>query len=316
MKKDNQALILDSNAILKQLKDTMTIRQDTGDGYIELTFFSTLPGICLVLNDVHATIVPASGDMLMEDAFMINYCLDGRCEFRIGEDNYSYVNKNLTSIGKQRVQDFFYYPSAYYLGYEIYTFPSLFTAETRFILNQFSIDFGILTKRYEQSIPCATPEALSCLWNHLYQNQGQNNIGFVRLTTLQVLHYLCSHDTLPQSSNFFLTKTQSTLAKKAKELLTEDLSRHIAIRSIAASFGISETSLKNYFRSVYGTNISQYLKNARMQHAGRLLTETRMNISDIAKSCGYINQGRFAKVFRDFYGMKPLDYRRNAHLDS
>ena len=101
-----------------------------------------------------------------------------------------------------------------------------------------------------------------------------------------------------------------------KELLVKDLSQHIPIRTIASSYGVSETSLKNYFRSVYGVTVSQYLNEARMHLAGKLLTTTTMSISDIARNCGYTNQGRFAKIFRDYYHMKPLDYRRNASIHS
>ncbi len=108
----------------------------------------------------------------------------------------------------------------------------------------------------------------------------------------------------------YLTKTQAQLAKQLKEILTENFSRHIAVRTVADTYGISETSLKNYFRYVYGMNVSTYLNKARMEYAGRLLSETTLSIADIARSCGYTNQGRFAKVFCDYYQVKPLDYRR------
>lgn len=314
MKKDISTFSQNADKILRQLQDIMTVRQDIDDGYMELTAYSVLPGIFLVLNDVHATVIPLTPSMLMTDVFTINYCLDGRCEFRLEDDSYSYVSKNLTSIGSQTVQDYFYYPSAYYLGYEFYILPSLFTDETSHVLRLFSIDFSVLAARYQKNVPCVTPDSLVQLWNAMQHVQKQGDIGFIRLTAMQILHYLCHENVLPSCANLFLTKTQSNLAKKAKAILTEDLSRHIAIRTIAESFGVSETSLKNYFRSVYGMTISQYLNEERMQLAARLLTETTMNGSDIAKACGYVNQGRFAKIFRDFYGMKPLDYRRNSRL--
>lgn len=68
----------------------------------------------------------------------------------------------------------------------------------------------------------------------------------------------------------YLSKAQTMLAKKAKEMLTADLSQH--------------------------------------------LSTSELSISDIAKACGYVNQGRFASIFRDYYGMKPFDYRRMAGM--
>ena len=51
-----------------------------------------------------------------------------------------------------------------------------------------------------------------------------------------------------------------------------------------------------------------------MQYAAELLTSSQMSISDVAKASGYVNQGRFASVFRQTFGMKPLDYRRGGNL--
>lgn len=104
------------------------------------------------------------------------------------------------------------------------------------------------------------------------------------------------------------------LAKKAKEILTADLSRHISMKQISQELNVSETSLKRYFHLVYGTNVSVYMNEVRMQYAAELLTSSQMSISDVAKASGYVNQGRFASVFRQTFGMKPLDYRRGGRL--
>lgn len=35
-----------------------------------------------------------------------------------------------------------------------------------------------------------------------------------------------------------------------------------------------------------------------------------------ACQCGYVNQGRFARVFYEKYNVKPLDYRRQTRLQT
>ena len=86
------------------------------------------------------------------------------------------------------------------------------------------------------------------------------------------------------------------------------------MKQIAQQFGVSETSLKNYFRGVYGKNVSDYLRELRMRKAEKLLTETTLPISEIAAQIGYTKQGKFAEVFRRQFQVNPLEYRRAQKL--
>ena len=120
---------------------------------------------------------------------------------------------------------------------------------------------------------------------------------------------------MPEKALTFYTSAQVEIAKKAEQMLTADLKQHIPIRQIAGRFGVSETSLKNYFRGVYGKNISDYLRDLRMSTAEKLLTETMQSISEIASGVGYTKQGKFAEVFRQRYHMNPLEYRRVKRME-
>lgn len=314
MKKDNSAFNEDILMFLQGKKEQIEIYQEMLDGYMALTYYSVLPGIHIAFNDIHTTTVPVSGGLSFEHSLIVNFCLEGRCEFHLSEDNYSYIDKNHMSVSTRMVQDSFYYPSGFYQGWEIYALPDTFTDETRQTLKLFAINFEQLSNLYGKDVSCITSEPFLTLWKMLDQNRQVYSVGNIRLLCLQILLHLTDQRLLMQSPLPFLTRTQAALAKKAQEILLKDLSRHISAASIAASLGVSETSLKNYFRSVYGMNLSTYLNHKRMELAAKLLSESDQNISDIAKACGYVNQGRFAKVFKDFYHMKPLDYRRNEHL--
>ena len=113
----------------------------------------------------------------------------------------------------------------------------------------------------------------------------------------------------------FYTVLQIDIAKSAERILTADISRRESIKKIAERLSVSETSLKNYFRGVFGQNISDYLRDIRMNTAAGLLTETQISISEISTQVGYVNQGKFAIVFKKQFGLSPLEYRRSRHLD-
>ena len=314
MKKDNFMKTVER--FMSGTQEIVSIQQDRKDGYMQMTAYYILPGIFLTLNDVHTQSVPSNSENMPKEALLINYCMQGRCEFRLDEDNYSYIDTNLMNIASRLVQEQFYYPSSYYMGYEIYLLPSFFTERTEETLKLFHIDWRELLQLYQKGVAFYAPAGILKLWNHIAEYCTRGDIGQLRLDTLQLLKYFQNNRPSESADMLYLSKVQAMLAKQAQLMLTQDLSRHLSVKSVAESLGVSETSLKRYFRSVFGANISAYMNEARMKYAAELLTGSKDSISDIAKACGYVNQGRFASVFRECYGMKPLDYRRNAALST
>lgn len=294
-------------------QDICVFHPDTADGYMVLTAYFILPGIYLTLNDIHTQVVPGSLAELTSDILLINYCMGGRCEFRIDKDNYSYLDNRLMSISSRTVQDHFYYPSSFYKGYEIYILPDRFTDKTMDILHLFRIDIAELIRLYTKGAAFYVSDTFLKLWNQISENHSTGNLGQLRLNTLHLLKYIEDHKPANTPNILYLSRVQVMLAKRAQEMLTEDLGRHLSLKSVSKALNVSETSLKRYFRSVYGTNVSAYMNEMRMKYAAELLATSKLGISEIAKSCGYVNQGRFASVFRQFHGMKPLDYRRKRN---
>ena len=109
----------------------------------------------------------------------------------------------------------------------------------------------------------------------------------------------------PSQACTFFTETQVDIAKRVEKIITSDLRQHHPAWELAAQFSISETSLKNYFRGVFGQNISVYLRETRMKKAAELLSTTKLSVAEAAEQVGYINQSKFASVFKS-----NLDYRR------
>ena len=128
MKKDDFAKSIQE--FMEGRRDLAKLSQELPDGYMELTVCYVLPGIFLACNDVHAKTVPCNKENMPEELLLINYCMQGRCEFKVDEDGYNYVDNNMMNITTQMAQDYFYYPSSYYVGYEIYVLPVMFTEET------------------------------------------------------------------------------------------------------------------------------------------------------------------------------------------
>ncbi|MFR0867188.1 MAG: helix-turn-helix transcriptional regulator [Eubacterium sp.] len=68
---------------------------------------------------------------------------------------------------------------------------------------------------------------------------------------------------------------------------------------------------KEWFENL-GESYLAYFRRKRMEKAAELLEATTLKVIEIATAVGYENQGKFAKVFSEVYGMTPLEYRRWA----
>ncbi|MBQ8950271.1 MAG: helix-turn-helix transcriptional regulator [Eubacterium sp.] len=290
----------------------LSVSFDTGN--IKITAFPIISGIYLSLNEVNGSVIPFDEKIYRYNLITINQCLDGRCEFKHPEEAVSYISPQLTCIARKRRMDAFYYPLGHYTGLEISIIESLIDGNTREFLRTFSIDIEQLIIKYLEHTDTfigKSDNRLLTLFRELYQLVTRKNLGRIRLKLLEIFELLLSEDVISPSKSNYLTSGQAAMARRAHDILTSDLSRHIAVHEISSKLGISETGLKNYFREVYGSGISDYMKEKRMKYAADKLQNTSLSVLDIANSIGYSNQGRFARVFYEHYKCKPLEYRRN-----
>lgn len=298
---------------IKELK----ARYDTGS--IKITVFPIVNGIFLSLNEEEGSSIPFDEKAYTYELTTINQCLSGRCEFKHPGEAVSYISPQLTCIARKRQMDAFYYPLGSYIGLEISIIESLIDENTRDFLSPFSIDIDLLMSKYlkkTETFIGKTDTRLLTAFKELYQTLNTKNLGRIRLKVLEIFELLISEDVVSPSKSTYLTSSQAAMARRTHDILTDDLSKHIAVREIASELGVSETSLKNYFKEVYGSCISDYMKEKRMKYAADKLQNTSLSIFDIASSIGFSNQGRFAKVFYEYYKCKPLEYRRSHYEDS
>ena len=147
----------------------------------------------------------------------------------------------------------------------------------------------------------------------LYENKILD-LSLLRLHTLYILRMLTA-GVVEFHSGYegALSKSQVNMAKQAERLLTSDLMNRETIANIARDMGISATSLKNYFRAVYGQNISEYLREKRINESKKLLAETNLSILEISNRVGFESQSKFTAMFHAALGLTSTEFRRNSH---
>lgn len=87
-------------------------------------------------------------------------------------------------------------------------------------------------------------------------------------------------------------------------------SRFPDVEAMVARSGYGATHLFEVFRRVLGATPASVLKASRIEHAKRLLRETRASVLDVALASGFQSASAFHRRFKAATGLTPAQYRR------
>ncbi|MBW4642403.1 MAG: AraC family transcriptional regulator [Goleter apudmare HA4340-LM2] len=93
----------------------------------------------------------------------------------------------------------------------------------------------------------------------------------------------------------------------AQEILHKRFNNPPSLMELARLVGLNDCTLKQGFKSVFGTTVFGYLYDLRMEQAQLFLQEGRMNVSEVAKMTGYASRKSFAAAFKRKFGNNPRD---------
>ena len=100
--------------------------------------------------------------------------------------------------------------------------------------------------------------------------------------------------------------------RRALELINKHLDQPITLQFIAKQVGLSSHYLSRLFHAETGKPFNQYVIEAKMQRAAKLLRESTMKVYEVSDSIGIPNYRYFAALFKKHWGMTPIDYRKNV----
>lgn len=100
------------------------------------------------------------------------------------------------------------------------------------------------------------------------------------------------------------------IANDIKGLIDNSLYEIKSVEYIAQKLQISSSYAQKIFKKYTGMTIFDYLFEARMKEAERLLQDPYLRIYEIADKLGYKNKAYFSSAFQKFSGMTPNDYRK------
>lgn len=99
------------------------------------------------------------------------------------------------------------------------------------------------------------------------------------------------------------------LLKEIIAYLQENYAAQITLEELTERFHISDGHLCRLFKGVTRMTMTEYLNHYRVSQSTALLSETGMDIGEIAGRVGFNNISYFNKVFRRCMHMTPTEYR-------
>ena len=121
----------------------------------------------------------------------------------------------------------------------------------------------------------------------------------------------------PNTYSEALLRTQGAAipyyVRRADRTMAEALDGTLTVGDLARAAGVSERTLHQGFRQVYGTTPMRRLKRLRLEAVRTALEAadpSTTNVSDVAVRFGFFQFGRFAGDYRAAFGERPSDTLR------
>ena len=84
------------------------------------------------------------------------------------------------------------------------------------------------------------------------------------------------------------------------------------VERLTEEVGISRAQLHRKMKEITGISAGEFIRNLRLEQAARLISEGKINVTQVAFSVGFTNQTHFSTAFKKHYGMTPTEYAERA----
>lgn len=111
-------------------------------------------------------------------------------------------------------------------------------------------------------------------------------------------------------------KKSESIAAQAKRYIDCNYQEDISRNEVAGSVFLTPEYLAKIFKREMGMSINTYITQCRLLRAQALLSDTRMNIGQIAVEVGFNGLPYFISSFKKRFGVSPTQYRRSRQSTS
>lgn len=159
-------------------------------------------------------------------------------------------------------------------------------------------------------------EHIAWIYFYLKEESPIFNKSAETLTALIFIHILHRYGMLKK-----LAGNETKISNKNERMgvinhyITQHLTEPITLQDVAEAAGYNKTYLSSQFKQWTGFNLSDYVKQIRVQRAIGMLEEQKDTLTEIAMKSGFSDYNIFSACMLQYCGRKPQDYRNRIGND-
>lgn len=302
----------DKNAKLISRKPGCSVISYQCNGTGILYDYSIFPGIDLIFMDFNCSDIFDEPNE-MRNVLEIRHYQEGRVEFEFEGDKVFHLQQDEFCVnGMLNMPARYSFPFDYCSGLSLVPDKNSMTEVTRSQLALFQIDISVLEEDLDtahQWYICKTPPSMCHVFEELYAAKEHETSQYFRIKVLELLYHATKLRKEDRVAATYYAREHIEIVKRVRKAMLKDLSRSTPLEQFLRGEAISTVTFQTIFKQIYGRSPYAYLKHYRMNSAAVQLRESNESINQIALSLGYSNASKFARAFRDVFGVLPKDYR-------
>ncbi|WP_148270452.1 hybrid sensor histidine kinase/response regulator transcription factor [Haliscomenobacter hydrossis] len=107
-----------------------------------------------------------------------------------------------------------------------------------------------------------------------------------------------------------LEKSEDSFVQKIRECIEANLSDHtFSVEQLCKAIHLSQRQLQRKLEALTGFSPNQFIRSIRLNHAKILLRDPELSITAVAYDCGFSDPSYFARVFKQEFGITPVEWR-------
>lgn len=99
--------------------------------------------------------------------------------------------------------------------------------------------------------------------------------------------------------------------EKVYSYMRDNYEYDVRLSDVASLIGMSDVAFSRFIKQRTGRNFIDSLNDIRLNHASRMLVDSRHSIAEIAFRCGFTNLSNFNRIFKKKKSCTPSEFREN-----
>lgn len=117
-------------------------------------------------------------------------------------------------------------------------------------------------------------------------------------------------ESISMSDYSMLDAMDQQLLKNIEQYVMQNMSRgQISLEEMSSAMGMGRVPFFHRIRNLTNKTPVELVRDMRLKHACILLKRTNINMSELASNIGFMTAENFITIFREKFGMTPLEYR-------